>query len=153
MIIRPHDVLRKLARSLRRPAATARAATSTSIVTSSQKATYSSTAAPAKETTSTEKPKRKRTPKSSATGAGAESKPRRSRAKAKPVIASGDDAGGDIASRLQAAMPWRAAAMNGRSKKAPASVLDPNRVHVVGEKLCGRQYPDFHIQQPVSLGA
>lgn len=45
---------------------------------------------------------------------------------------------GDLAARLQAIMPWRTPDAKTRGSRTPSSVLDPGRVNVVSEKLCGK---------------
>lgn len=43
----------------------------------------------------------------------------------------------ELVRRIKEHMPWKYAGVKTRGKRAPASVYDPNRVHVVSEALCG----------------
>ncbi|KAK0382666.1 hypothetical protein NLU13_9972 [Sarocladium strictum] len=134
MFCRYQDALFRVARSASRPSVPKPRNKTTSVKVTKPRAkrTVSEVPIPAREpkpaTEPESKPKRTRRTAKSPTKKSA--KVESARGAFQP--ASGDD----LLSRVQAVMPWRTSDPKARSGRAPSSVLEPGRVHVVSEKLC-----------------
>jgi|SRR5688572_13911939 hypothetical protein len=141
MLLRYQDVLFRVARSACRPGMSTLRTVSTTTEIAKPK-TKRGRPKKLKDTTETEVQaesvtKTLRTKKTKKIPAKKIPKAKSATSKVQPVEAQS----GDLLSRLQTLLPWRTRDPKTRSGRAPASILEPGRVHIVGEKLCGMTWP------------